>query len=52
MHLEVIDMSRLRILVIDDEEAVLRACVRALSEIPNAEVISEQRSPRAAELLK
>ena len=45
-------MSRLRILVIDDEEAVLRACVRALSEIPNAEVISEQRSPRAAELLK
>ncbi len=52
MILEVFDMKKLRILVIDDEEAVLRACVRALSEIPNAEVISEQRSPRAAELLK
>ena len=44
-------MKKLRILVVDDEEAVLRACARALSDIPNAEVIAEQRSPRAAELL-
>jgi DNA-binding NtrC family response regulator len=44
-------MTRTRILVIDDDEAVLRSCVRALSEIPGAEVTSQQSSKRAAELL-
>jgi DNA-binding NtrC family response regulator len=49
--LEVPDMTRLRILVVDDEESVLRACSRALKEIPDATVVTEQRSTRVAELL-
>jgi DNA-binding NtrC family response regulator len=44
-------MSTQRILVVDDDELVLRAWARALSEIPGAEIIQQKRSRRAAELL-
>jgi DNA-binding NtrC family response regulator len=40
-----------RILIVDDEESVLRACARALSEIPGAQVIQEKLGSRAATLL-
>ena len=41
----------MRILVVDDEEPVLRACVRALRAIPGAEIVQQKLSSRAAELL-
>ena len=41
----------MRILGVDDEEPVLRACVRALREIPGAEIVQQKLSSRAAELL-
>ena len=44
-------MSKIRILVVDDEEAVLRACSRTLEEIADSDVVAEQSSERAAELL-
>ena len=44
-------MSRVRILVVDDDELVLRACVRTLGEIEGAEIVSQRLSRRAAELL-
>ena len=44
-------MSRARILVVDDDESVLKACVRILAEIDGAEIISQKLSRRAAELL-
>ena len=43
--------TRRSILVVDDEEPVLRACVRALREIPGAEIVQQKLSSRAAELL-
>jgi DNA-binding NtrC family response regulator len=45
------EMASVRILVVDDEEPVLRACARALSEVADAEVIAEQESARAAKML-
>ncbi len=44
-------MSRPRILIVDDEEPVLRACVRALREIPGVEVVQQKASDQAARLL-
>lgn len=44
-------MSKVRILVVDDEEPVLRACARALREIPEAEVVQLKFPRRAVELL-
>ena len=44
-------MKELRILIVDDEEPVLRACTRALSEIPNVEIVQEKHGSHAATLL-
>lgn len=44
-------MKKLRILIVDDEEPVLRACARTLQELPNAEVVQQNRSRLAAEIL-
>ena len=44
-------MNRIRILLVDDEEPVLRACSRVLHEIPGAEIVLESVSQRAAEML-
>ncbi len=44
-------MSRIRILIVDDEELVLRACTRVLSEIPDTEIVQEMNADHAATLL-
>jgi len=44
-------MGRLRILIVDDEEPVLRACARTLREIPGAEIVQEMTAGHAATLL-
>jgi two-component system response regulator YesN len=45
-------MSRLRILVVDDDELVLKSCARTLAEIRGAEVVKQELGCRASELLK
>ena len=44
-------MKELRILIVDDDEPVLRACTRALSEIPDVEIVQEKIGSHAAILL-
>jgi DNA-binding NtrC family response regulator len=44
-------MSKLRILVVDDDEPVLKSCARALAEIPGAEIIQQRLGDKAAQLL-
>ena len=44
-------MSGLRILVVDDDEPVLRACARILGEIPGAEIMSQNSGNAATKLL-
>lgn len=44
-------MSKLRILVVDDAEDMLRVCAATLERIPNAEVSLERSSVKAAERL-
>ena len=45
-------MSKNRILVVDDDEALLRLCGLILGQLAEAELTLESRSPRAAERLK
>jgi DNA-binding NtrC family response regulator len=45
-------MRKLRILVVDDDEPVLKSCARALAEIRGAEVVQQELGHRAAELLR
>lgn len=44
-------MNRIRILVVDDDGPVLRSCVRALEEIPGAEIVQRKLGDQAARLL-
>ncbi|HEY4492622.1 MAG TPA: sigma-54 dependent transcriptional regulator, partial [Acidobacteriota bacterium] len=44
-------MPKSRILVVDDEEGMLEVCSDILRKLPDAEVIAENRSDRAAERL-
>ena len=44
-------MNKLRILVVDDDKLVLRSCVRALTEIPGAEIVQRNTGDQAAHLL-
>ena len=44
-------MSGLRILVVDDDESVLRACARILGEIPEAEIVPQKSGNAATEQL-
>jgi DNA-binding NtrC family response regulator len=44
-------MSRNRILIVDDEDAVLRLCELALRNLANTEIVAESQSRRAAERL-
>ncbi len=44
-------LNRSRILVVDDDEPVLRACVRALGEISGVEIVPQKASDQAARLL-
>jgi DNA-binding NtrC family response regulator len=44
-------MKGLRILIVDDEEPVLRACARALGDIPGAEIVQQKAGSTAADLL-
>ncbi|MBI2877953.1 MAG: response regulator [Candidatus Tectomicrobia bacterium] len=45
------DMVKARILVVDDEEGILKVCAGALHKLPDAEIILESQSRRAAEQL-
>jgi DNA-binding NtrC family response regulator len=46
-------MTRIRILIVDDEPEELAACARAVVEIlPEAEILTEKRSVRAQEMLR
>lgn len=45
-------MKRVRILIVDDEEGMLEVCEDTLSRIDLAELVTEQDSTKAAELLK
>jgi DNA-binding NtrC family response regulator len=44
-------MAKGRILVVDDDEAVLEVCAETLSVLPDTEIIRENHSPRASERL-
>jgi DNA-binding NtrC family response regulator len=44
-------MKGFRILIVDDEAPVLRACSRALSELPDVEIVQERTGSHAAILL-
>ena len=44
-------MNKPRILVVDDDEPVLRSCARALAEIPGAEIVQRKLGDQAARLL-
>ncbi len=44
-------MKGFRILIVDDDEPVLKACARALGEIPDAEIVQEKIGSKAATLL-
>jgi two-component system C4-dicarboxylate transport response regulator DctD len=44
-------LNRSRILVVDDDEPVLKACVRALGEISGVEIVQKKASDQAARLL-
>ncbi len=45
-------MARRRVLVVDDEEGILEICADVLKKFPETEIITEQNSVKAAELLK
>ncbi len=44
-------MDKQRILVVDDEEGILEVCSDTLARLSNVEVVVEQSSPKALELL-
>src|SRR5262245_12328665 len=44
-------MARGRILVVDDDDAILEVCAETLSTLPDTEIIVENRSSRARERL-
>ena len=44
-------MTKIKILVVDDEDSMLALCADALRGLPDAEVSLENRSSRAAERL-
>lgn len=44
-------MNKPRILVVDDDEPVLKSCIRTLAEIPGAEVVHQKSGAEAARLL-
>jgi DNA-binding NtrC family response regulator len=44
-------MAKGRILVVDDDEAVLEVCAETLSVLPDTEIMRENHSPRASERL-
>jgi two-component system C4-dicarboxylate transport response regulator DctD len=44
-------LTRRRILIVDDEESVLKACARALGEISGVEIVQKKVSEQAADLL-
>ncbi len=44
-------MNKPRILVVDDDEPVLKSCIRTLAEIPGAEVVHRRFGAEAARLL-
>src|SRR5262245_51255647 len=44
-------MAKGRILVVDDDDAVLEVCADTLSMLPDTEIIVENHSPRARERL-
>lgn len=44
-------MNKPRILVVDDDEPVLKSCIRTLAEIPGAEVVHQRFGAEAARLL-
>lgn len=44
-------MPKARVLVVDDEEGMLEVCSDILRKLPDAEVVTERRSERAAERL-
>ncbi len=44
-------MNKPRILVVDDDEPVLKSCIRTLAEIPGAEVVHQKFGAEAARLL-
>ncbi|MDX1617423.1 MAG: sigma-54 dependent transcriptional regulator [Balneolaceae bacterium] len=44
-------MARARILVVDDETGMLEVCADTLGKLPNVEVVTEQKSTKALELL-
>ncbi len=45
-------MAKMRILVVDDEEGMLEVCAATLKRLPNAAVLVEQDSQRAAKRLR
>lgn len=45
-------MANARVLVVDDEEGMLEVCSDTLNPLPDTEVVLEQQSPQAAELLR
>lgn len=45
-------MAKYRILVVDDEEGMLEVCGEILRKLPETEVVLEQNSQQAADLLK
>lgn len=45
-------MSKVRILVVDDEPGMLELCADTLHKLPDTELVVERESARAAELLK
>lgn len=44
-------MNRIQILVVDDDELVLKSCARVLAEIPGAEIVQQKSGDHAARLL-
>lgn len=45
-------MAKRRILIVDDEEAILDVCALILQDLPDTEITLEQHSPRAVERLR
>jgi DNA-binding NtrC family response regulator len=46
-----VKFDRLRILVVDDDEPVLKSCARTLAEIRGAEIVQRNKGEQAAQLL-